>query len=163
MLNINDEKGFSLAEMLVAVGMFSILTSIGLIQFSKANENYKLISDTESLEAFISFHRSEAIRFRRSVEFGFVHSAGEPSKVTINNDSDADKEAALPFHKGVELEVQKELGDGTFQTLTSSGFEISALGFLNDEDDKSRIRFKLRNGIGERAFILRYTGVIEKE
>lgn len=69
---MRDERGFSLVEMLVVVGIIGVLAAVGIGMSTTSVRMSRGEAGAAQLEAFLTRHRGMAVARRRDIEIQFV-------------------------------------------------------------------------------------------
>lgn len=131
------EKGFTLLEMMVTVGVAAILLSVGVPSFKGVIMDNRLVRDSNQFVASINLARSAAVRFQRNATIcaSSNYSATTPTCSASTDWSngwivwvDKDRDGATDTNE--ILSVQEPL-DGTtaFSATTAALFSYDARGF----------------------------------
>lgn len=63
-------SGFTVLELLLAVGILAIISQIAWENLARTNQDYQLRFDVRNIQTFLEQARADAIRFRESVTCG---------------------------------------------------------------------------------------------
>lgn len=63
-------NGFTILEILLAIGIFAIMSQIAWENLARTNQDYQLRFDVRNIQTFLEQARADAIRFRESVTCG---------------------------------------------------------------------------------------------
>jgi len=90
---MNNSKGFTLMELMVAVGIASILVSIAVPEFKRWNESQRLSSSVRNIHSLFQMSRLEAIKEGRNVVVVFSEGVGNSGTYLAFVDDDGDRVA----------------------------------------------------------------------
>jgi len=75
-IKINRQNGYTLVEVVIVIGLVSILGSMAVPSFSSAIQNSRLVSHYNALSASLTLARSESIKRASNVSVCAIESSG---------------------------------------------------------------------------------------
>ncbi len=134
---MNRNKGFTLLELMVTVGVAAILLSVGVPSFRTVIMDNRLVRDSNQFVASINLARSSAIRFQRNATIctSANYSATTPTCAASTDWSvgwivwvDKDRDGATDVDE--ILSVHPPIDDSTaFSATSATLFSFDARGF----------------------------------
>ena len=134
-MNINNESGFTLIELMVTIAVFAILVSIAAPSFSEILAKQKLNSTTSELINTINTARSQAVTLRKDIT------------LTLKSDSKStDTEFFWKPETGTELKQPTSVQKITFTAFGTlkqddAGADFQSMDFIicHTKANKSKI------------------------
>ncbi len=149
---MNRNKGFTLLELMVTVGVAAILLSVGVPSFRAVIMDNRLVRDSNQFVASINLARSSAVRFQRNATIcpSANYSANTPTCAATTDWSDGwivwvDKDRDGATDADEVLAAHPPIDDSTVFTSTNAalfsydarGFGVSPADNLTMCDDRS--------------------------
>ncbi len=162
MFRLRKNSGFTLAELMVVIGIIAIISALAIPRLIGWLPNHKLGNCAMDILSTLEGARMRAVRDRVSVGIEFTDTvnyriwidngagAGNPDDATYHNDETLIMDRALPA--GIEV----DLGGGP------SNFRFNSQGFPLDENDIPLSgKLKLTNGELDRYIHLTIAGGVK--
>jgi prepilin-type N-terminal cleavage/methylation domain-containing protein len=142
-------KGFTVIELMIAVAVIAIITSLALPSYRSLIEKRQVTSGAQQLSAFMSAAQSEAIKRNREVALTCTLETGQCEALVLARDDDEEDESlrTLVF-ANLKAEVVAVSYDGADEQVVFDPVR----GMLIPQDvDPSPIEIQLSSAQGEYA------------
>ena len=138
-----DKKGFTLGELLVFLGIFSIVVMIGIPMFKSSFSRWEVTSGVRTVTSALSTARYNAIKMNRSVKFCI-----EENRILLKEKRGNEWETFLPF----DVDEKVSLSINSSPVFSSTGY-VSPLCSIYVQNE--HYRYKITLSIAGRVKIVK--------
>jgi Tfp pilus assembly protein FimT len=141
-----DKRGFTLGELLVFLGIFSIVVMIGIPMFKSTISRWEVTSGVRTVTSALSTARYNAIKMNRSVKFCI-----EENRIILKEKKGNVWESFLPF----EVDEKVSLSINSSPIFSSTGY-VSPLCSIYVQNE--HYRYKITLSIAGRVKVIEVRG-----